>query len=146
MPLVEIKLNTKTAQIPEYKTDGAAGVDLRADILETLFLPPGQISIVPTGISIAMPKGVEAQIRSRSGLAAKNSVVVLNSPGTIDSDYRGDISVILINHGKEPFWIEPGMRIAQMVFAPVHAVKFYQVNELPKTQRGDGKFGSTGIK
>lgn len=124
-------------------TAGAAGYDLCAS--EAVTIKAGEFGKVPTGVRIAMPKGMEAQIRPRSGLAAKHGVTVLNAPGTIDSDYRGEICVILINHGKNDFVIEPGMRIAQMVFAHVTQVDFEQVDELDKTARGDGGFGSTGM-
>ena len=133
--------------LPAYETRGSAGLDLRAAIPEneTLFVNPGAIVIVPTGVTVALPAGLELQVRPRSGLAAKNGVTVLNSPGTVDSDYRGEIKVILINHGSDPFAVNRGDRIAQAVFAPYVRVRFDVVAELDKTERGTGGFGSTGI-
>lgn len=133
-----------TIELPRYETDLAAGADLRAAISETLVLKPQGSMIIPTGIAIALPKGYEAQIRPRSGLAAKNLVTVLNSPGTIDADYRGEIKVILINHGSESFEISPAMRIAQIVIAPVIQVQWDLVSNLSLTKRGIDGFGSTG--
>jgi dUTP pyrophosphatase len=132
--------------LPRYETDGAAGMDLVAAIAadEPIVLAPGVRVLVPTGLAIALPQGFEAQVRPRSGLAAKNGVTVLNSPGTIDSDYRGEIKVILINHGDEPFTITRGTRIAQMVVAPVTRGVFSEVANLDETVRGAGGFGSTG--
>lgn len=133
--------------LPAYETRGSAGLDLRAAIPqnETIFVNPGSVVIVPTGVTVALPTGLELQVRPRSGLAAKNGVTVLNSPGTVDSDYRGEIKVILINHGGEPFSINRGDRIAQAVFAPYVRVRFNVVAELDQTERGVGGFGSTGI-
>ena len=110
-----------------------------------MVLAPGSHAIIPTGFAIALPPGYEAQVRPRSGLAAKNGVTVLNSPGTIDADYRGEVGVILINHGKEPFTVTRGMRIAQLVVAPVSTVHWHETDELPTTERGAGGFGSTGV-
>ncbi len=132
------------SKLPEMATAGSAGYDLCAS--KAVTIKAGEFEKVPTGIRIAMPMGMEAQIRPRSGLAAKHGVTVLNAPGTIDSDYRGEICVILINHGKNDFVIEPGMRIAQMVFAHVTQVAFEQVEVLDDTARGAGGFGSTGVK
>ncbi|MCM1320780.1 MAG: dUTP diphosphatase [Bacteroides sp.] len=132
--------------LPEYKTKGAAGADLCAAVSEPLPVQPGEIAVVPTGIFLEIPEGFEAQIRSRSGLAAKYGIACLNAPGTIDSDYRGEIKVILINHGKEPFMIRNGDRIAQIIIAPVVQAKFLLSDALKKTERGDGGFGSTGIR
>ncbi len=130
--------------LPYYATLGAAGMDLMAAIAEPVVMNPGKRAIVPTGLSIGLPEGYEAQVRPRSGLAAKHGVTVLNSPGTIDSDYRGEIGVILINLGDEPFTVEPGMRIAQMVIAS-HAMASWNVlSTLTETIRGVGGFGSTG--
>ena len=131
---------------PAYETAHAAGMDLRAAIQESapLVVGPGDIQIVPTGLAMAVPEGYEAQIRPRSGLAAKHGITVLNSPGTIDSDYRGEIKVILINHGRVPFEIRRGDRIAQMVIAPVIQADLVIVDELPGSIRGEGGFGSTG--
>lgn len=132
--------------LPQYETEGAAGLDLQAAIApdEELVLAPGNRDLIPTGLAIALPPGYEAQIRPRSGLAAKNGVTALNSPGTIDCDYRGEVKVILINHGDEPLVITRGMRIAQMLIAPVTRALFEECETLPETQRGAGGFGSTG--
>lgn len=134
--------------LPRYETSGAAGMDLIAALAEgeTMVLAPGERAMVPTGLAIALPDGFEAQVRPRSGLAAKNGVTVLNSPGTIDYDYRGEVKVILINHGREAFTIERGTRIAQMVVAPVTQAVFREVETLDETARGAGGFGSTGTK
>jgi dUTP pyrophosphatase len=130
--------------LPAYASIRAAGLDLLAAVNEPLTLPPGRRAQVPTGIAIAIPEGFEAQVRPRSGLAARHGVTVLNSPGTIDADYRGEIAVLLINFGEEPFRIERGMRIAQLVVAPVTRVRWRQTAELPASERAAGGFGSTG--
>lgn len=130
--------------IPEYKTKGAAGADLCAWIERPVSLEVGKSMIVPTGLYVEIPEGFEIQIRPRSGLAAKNGITVLNTPGTIDCDYRGEIGVILINHGTQPFNIAKGDRIAQMVVAPVVRAEFVAADELDVTERGAGGFGSTG--
>ena len=132
--------------LPRQQSAGAAGVDLLAALgmSETVTMAPGTRAIVPCGFSMALPTGYEAQVRPRSGLAAKHGVTVLNTPGTIDADYRGEIKVILINHGAEPFAIKRGDRIAQMVVAPVSTVSFSEVESLDATERGSGGFGSTG--
>ena len=132
--------------LPAYQSAHAAGLDLLAAVRENapLVLAPGKHAMVPTGLAIALPDGFEAQLRPRSGLAAKHGVTVLNSPGTIDADYRGEIQVILINHGAEPFTIKRGERIAQMVIAPVVQAALVDVDELSATDRGTGGFGSTG--
>lgn len=130
--------------IPLYASDSAAGADLKADISETLYLNPGESTLIKTGICLEIPEGFEVQIRPRSGLAFKNQITVLNTPGTIDADYRGEIGVILINHGKNPFKIEPKMRIAQMVLTKFYQAKFVQRKELSATKRGEGGFGHTG--
>ena len=132
--------------LPAYQTAEAAGLDLLAAVPEgaPMTLAPGQYALVPTGLAIALPPGHEAQVRPRSGLAAKHGVTVLNSPGTIDADYRGEIKVILINHGTTPFVISRGERIAQMVIAPVLQAQLVQVTALSSTDRGSGGFGSTG--
>lgn len=132
--------------LPAYATEQSAGMDLCAAIDKEITLQPGEHGMVATGLAIALPPGFEAQVRPRSGLAAKNGVTVLNSPGTIDADYRGEIKAILINHGKTPFTIEPGMRIAQMVIARHATVHWQEMAELPETARGSGGFGSTGTK
>jgi len=130
--------------LPRYMTDHAAGMDLVAAVQGDLVLPPGQRALVPTGIAIALPQGFEAQIRPRSGLALKHGVTLVNTPGTIDADYRGEIRVILINHGTEPFVVRRGDRIAQMIVAPVCRVRWDLQPGLPATERGDGGFGHTG--
>jgi len=132
--------------LPEYHSADAAGLDLLAAVPEDspLILSPGQRALVPTGLTIALPSGYEAQVRPRSGLASKHGVTVLNSPGTVDADYRGEIGVLLINHGGVPFPIRRGERIAQMVIAPVVRVEFAPAAELSATKRGGGGFGSTG--
>ena len=121
-------------------------MDLGANIDGNLIIEPGKTVIIPTGLALSIPKGYEAQIRPRSGLAAKNKISVLNTPGTIDADYRGEIKVILINLGSEPFKIEKGLRIAQMVICPIVKAQLEEVDDLNETERGDGGFGSTGIK
>ena len=130
--------------LPAYETAQSAGMDLAAAIDAPLSLAPGERAMVPTGLAIALPAGFEAQVRPRSGLAAKNGVTVLNTPGTVDADYRGEVKVILINLGQETFKIERGMRIAQMVIAPVTQARFAEVDSLTETARGAGGFGSTG--
>jgi dUTP pyrophosphatase len=130
--------------LPAYETAQSAGMDLAAAIKEPITLAPGSRVMVPTGLAIALPDGYEAQVRPRSGLAARNGVTVLNTPGTIDADYRGEVKVILINLGDETFEIERGMRIAQMVVSPVTQAAFSEAAELPETARGTGGFGSTG--
>ena len=132
--------------LPAYQTPDAAGLDLLAAIPDDqpLILSPGQRVLVPTGLMIALPAGFEAQVRPRSGLAARHGVTVLNAPGTIDADYRGEIAVLLINHGEAPFSIRRGERIAQMVVAPVSQVELVETEALPATSRGAGGFGSTG--
>jgi len=131
--------------LPAYETAHAAGLDLPAAVEADLVLLPGAKALVPTGLTIALPEDYEAQVRPRSGLAAKHAVTVLNSPGTIDADYRGEIKVILINHGPDPFTITRGMRIAQMVVAPVVRAQWIDCEDLPETARGEGGFGSTGL-
>ena len=137
------KLNSKV-QLPKYKTDGSSGIDLMAFLESPINLKPQESELIPTGISIAIPKDTEIQIRPRSGLAAKSNISVLNTPGTIDSDYRGEIKIILFNHGKEDFVINNNDRIAQMVLMPIVKAEFAEVDNLPKTLRGSGGFGSTG--
>lgn len=132
--------------LPAYATADSAGLDLMAAVEAPLRLEPGSRALVPTGLAIALPRGFEAQVRPRSGLAAKNGVTVLNSPGTVDADYRGEIKVILINHGAEPFSVERGLRIAQMVVAPVTRIAWDEQTALDETARGFGGFGSTGVE
>ncbi len=130
--------------IPAPATGASAGADLLAAVAETVVLAPGASALIPTGVAIQLPSGFEAQVRPRSGLAAKHGVTILNSPGTIDADYRGEIAVILINHGKVPFDVTRGMRIAQMVIAPVFRAQWREVDGLDDSERGAGGFGSTG--
>jgi dUTP pyrophosphatase len=132
----------KTVPLPAQASAGAAGYDICSST--ALVLPPGEYAKVPTGLKLAIPEGFEAQVRPRSGLAAKHGVTVLNAPGTIDSDYRGEVCVLLVNHGKAPLSIEKGMRIAQLVFSRVQIVDFVNVSSLSETDRGQGGFGSTG--
>jgi dUTP pyrophosphatase len=133
-----------TNPLPCYMTLHSAGMDLYAELAEDLILMPGMRALVPTGIAIALPEGYEAQIRPRSGLALKHGIALVNAPGTIDADYRGEIGVIVINHGGVPFTIKNGERIAQMVFAPFHRALLEEVDELNGTARGEGGFGHTG--
>ncbi len=142
---IEIQLNPG-ASSPTYGTSGSAGADVRAHLSSEIHLPPGESALIPTGISMAIPDGYEIQVRPRSGLALKHSVTVLNTPGTIDSDYRGEIKVILINHGKTPFVVEPNMRVAQLVVAKVTQAEFTHTEALATTARGSGGFGHTGTK
>ena len=137
------KLNPKV-ELPKYKTEGSSGMDLMALIEKPITIKPQNSALIPTGLSIAIPEDTEVQIRPRSGLAAKNNISVLNTPGTIDSDYRGEIKIILFNHGKEEFTVNNNDRIAQMILMPVLKADFEEVEELPKTIRGSGGFGSTG--
>lgn len=143
--LVKVLGHAVGLQLPQYQTSGSAGMDLVAAVDEDLKISQGEVQLIPTGIAIAMPSGFEAEIRSRSGLAFKNQVVVLNSPGTIDSDYRGEIKIILMNFGKEPFVVKRGMRVAQMVISRYETANIKLVEELPDSVRNDGGFGSTGI-
>lgn len=129
---------------PSYQSDGAAGLDLHAALQASRTLEPGERMLVPTGYAVALPEGHEGQVRPRSGLALHHGVTVVNTPGTVDEDYRGEIGVVLINHGAEPFEIEPGMRIAQLVVTPVARVAVEVVDELDETDRGAGGYGSTG--
>ena len=137
------KLNPK-AELPKYKTEGSSGMDLMALIENPITIKSQNSALIPTGLSIAIPEDMEVQIRPRSGLAAKSNISVLNTPVTIDSDYRGEIKIILFNHGKEEFTVNNNDRIAQMVLMPVLKAEFKEVEELPKTVRGSGGFGSTG--
>ena len=144
MTKILIKRFSKEIPLPKYETSGSSGMDLAANLKSEISIESGKTAIIPTGISLSIPKGFEIQIRPRSGLAAKNRVSVLNTPGTIDADYRGEIKVILINLGSETFIVEKGLRIAQMVVCPVVKAKFEEVTELNETKRGQGGFGSTG--
>jgi len=135
---------TDDLPLPAYETEHAAGMDLRAAVREPVTLVPGERAMIPTGIRIALPSGYEAQVRPRSGLAWKHGVTMLNSPGTIDADYRGEIRVIAVNLGREPYTIQRGDRIAQLIVAPVARAEWECVDVLPPTLRGDGGFGHTG--
>ena len=146
MVKILIKKTNKKVITPKYKTDGSSGVDLSAFLKKKVVIKPNSSELIPTGLQVAIPEELEIQIRPRSGLAAKESIGVLNSPGTIDSDYRGELKIILFNHGKEDFIINNGDRIAQMVLVPILKMEFEEVNSLPDTVRGQGGFGSTGKK
>jgi len=142
--MLRIQRLSPLVQLPQYQTAHAAGMDLHAAIEQPLVIPPGEIRLIPCGFAMAVPVGFEAQVRPRSGLASKYGISMPNAPGTIDADYRGEVKVPLINLGKEPFTVEPNMRIAQMVIAPVVRCELHEVAELDATQRGQGGFGSTG--
>ncbi len=138
-------INRSHHPLPAYETHGSAGMDVRASLNESITLLPGHRAMIPTGLHIELPQGYECQIRPRSGLAARNGITVLNSPGTVDSDFRGEIKVILINLGDKPFVITDGERICQMVVANYTKVEWDAVTEIDKTERGDGGFGHTGL-
>ena len=144
MVKILIKKTNKEVTTPKYKTDGSSGVDLSAFLEKKVVIKPNSSELIPTGLQVAIPEELEIQIRPRSGLAAKENIGVLNSPGTIDSDYRGELKIILFNHGKEDFIINNGDRIAQMVLVPIIKMEFEEVDSLPDTVRGQGGFGSTG--
>ncbi len=146
MTEILIKRLSEDVTLPKYETDGSSGLDLAANINKKIEIKPGKSEIIPTGLSVSIPKNFEIQIRPRSGLAAKNQISVLNTPGTIDSDYRGEIKVILINLGNKNFVIEKGSRIAQMVLCPIIKAELKEVETLELTKRGSGGFGSTGSK
>ena len=137
------KLDSKV-KLPEYKTSGSSGMDLMAYVKSPIKIAPNTVELIPTGLSIAIPEDLEIQIRPRSGLAAKSSIGVLNTPGTIDSDYRGELKIILFNHGNKDFIINNNDRVAQMVLTPVLKMELEEVEQLPETLRGSGGFGSTG--
>lgn len=139
-------INSSGNPLPAYETEGSAGMDLRAALDEPVVLTPLQRAMIPTGLRIALPQGYECQIRPRSGLAAKHGITVLNSPGTIDADYRGEIKVILVNLSNEPFTINPGERVCQMVISRYSRAEWVQVETLDETERGSGGFGHTGVK
>ena len=141
-----IKRLSKNVSLPKYETNGSSGMDLAANISSNINIEPKQTAIIPTGIALSIPRDFEIQIRPRSGLAAKHKISVLNTPGTIDADYRGEIKVILINLGIDTFIVEKGLRIAQMVLCPIDRADLEEVDDLNKTQRGKGGFGSTGTK
>mgnify|MGYP001974771842 FL=1 len=144
MVKVLVKKLDPNVELPKYKTEGSSGLDLMAFIDNPIKISPNTSALIPTGISVAISNDLEIQIRPRSGLAAKSSVTVLNTPGTIDSDYRGEIKIILFNHGKEDFIIKNKDRVAQMILVPIIKIEFEEVDELPNTIRGSGGFGSTG--
>ena len=146
MTKILIKRLSNNIPLPKYETEGSSGMDLTANVNRVIEILPGKSEIIPTGIALSIPKNYEIQIRPRSGLAAKNQISVLNTPGTIDEDYRGEIKVILINLGEKKFKIEKGLRIAQMVLCPVIKAELDEVDELDETKRGSGGFGSNGIK
>ena len=146
MTKILIKRLSKEVSLPKYETSGSSGMDLAANIDANINIDPGKTAIIPTGLALSIPKGFEVQIRPRSGLAAKQKISVLNTPGTIDADYRGEIKVILINLGQEPFKVEKGLRIAQMVVCPIVQAQLKEVDDLNETERGKGGFGSTGTK
>ena len=146
MTKILIKRLSKEVSLPKYETSGSSGMDLAAYIDSNINIDPGQTAIIPTGLALSIPKGFEVQIRPRSGLAAKQKISVLNTPDTIDSDYRGEIKVILINLGSEPFKVEKGLRIAQMIVCPIVQAQLKEVDDLSETDRGKGGFDSTGTK
>jgi dUTP pyrophosphatase len=146
MTEILIKRLSKNIPLPKYETDGSSGMDLSANIEKEIQIAPGKSSIIPTGLAVSIPKNFEIQIRPRSGLAAKNQISVLNTPGTIDADYRGELKVILVNLGQNIFKIQKGLRIAQMVLCPVIKATLKEVDTLEETKRGTSGFGSTGTK
>ncbi len=146
MTEILIKRLAKEVILPKYETDGSSGLDLPAYINNSIEIKPGKCEVIPTGLAVEIPKNFEIQIRPRSGLAAKNQISVLNTPGTIDADYRGEIKVILINLSDKSFIVEKGLRIAQMVLCPVVKAKIKEVESIGDTKRGSGGFGSTGVK
>ena len=146
MTKILIKRLSKNIPLPKYETEGSSGMDLAANVGQLVEIQPGKSAIIPTGLAVSIPKNYEIQIRPRSGLAAKNGISVLNTPGTIDADYRGELKVILINLSEKIFKVEKGLRIAQMVLCPVTKAVLKEVDELEKTERGSDGFGSTGIK
>ena len=146
MVKILIKRLSSKVTMPQYKTIGSSGMDIAAFLNNEILIKPSEKKIIPTGVKLKIPKGYEVQIRPRSGLAANNDITVLNTPGTIDSDYRGEIKVILFNHGKNIFKVENGLRIAQMVLCPVIEAKLSEVEIIDETERGEGGFGSTGTK
>ena len=146
MTKILIKRLSKEVSLPKYETNGSSGMDLAADVDANINIDPGKTAIIPTGLALSIPKGFEVQIRPRSGLAAKQKISVLNTPGTIDADYRGEIKVILINLGQETFIVEKGLRIAQMVVCPIVQAQLKEVDDLSETERGKGGFGSSGTK
>ena len=146
MTKILIKRLSNNIPLPKYETEGSSGMDLSANVEKVVEIQPGKSVIIPTGIALSIPKNYEIQIRPRSGLAAKSQISILNTPGTIDADYRGELKVILVNLGEKIFKVEKGLRIAQMVLCPVIKAVLKEVNELEETERGSGGFGSTGSK
>jgi len=146
MTEILIKRLSKNISLPKYETDGSSGMDLAANLNNNVEIKPGDTAIIPTGLALSIPKNFEVQIRPRSGLAAKKQISVLNTPGTIDADYRGELKVILINLSRDTFVVEKGLRIAQMVLCPVIKATLKEVDKLENTPRGSGGLGSTGIK
>lgn len=144
IPTLEVQKLHPDAFVPSYQSNGAAGLDLHARLDNAITIAPGDIGLISTGIAIALPPGHEGQVRPRSGLASRHGITLPNAPGTIDEDYRGEVKVPLINHGREPFTVEPGMRVAQMVVAPVARCTIVELDVLSVTARGEGGFGSTG--
>jgi dUTP pyrophosphatase len=143
-PALRVRRLSERVELPRYATHGSAGLDLAAAVEGPLVLQPGERALVPTGLAIALPPGHEGQVRPRSGLAVRHGVTVLNAPGTVDEDYRGEVKVALINLGREPFVVEPGMRVAQLIVAPVTRVEIEDSPDLDETARGVGGFGHTG--
>jgi dUTP pyrophosphatase len=144
--MIQVKVKNQSGlPLPEYQTKGSAGLDLKANLDAAVSIKPGKYELIPTGLYIEIPEGNEAQIRPRSGLALKHGITVLNSPGTIDSDYRGEVKVLLINHGAEDFKVENGDRIAQMIFAKVEQCQWIESQDLSDTERGKGGYGHTGV-
>ena len=138
--------NNGDLPLPNYESEGSAGMDLRAAVKEPVLLKPGEIALIPTGLAVSVPRGYEAQIRPRSGLALKHGIGIVNSPGTIDSDYRGEIGLIMINWGQRPFAIRRGDRIAQMLISRVYRAEIIEVDDLESTRRGEGGFGHSGVE
>jgi len=135
----------KDMPLPEYETEGASGMDLRAAVTVKVVLNPGEVRLIPTGVQVSIPRGYEAQIRPRSGLALKHGIGMVNAPGTIDSDYRGEIGLVMINWGPEPFVIQRGDRVAQMVISKVYRAEFFETDDLASTKRGEKGFGHSGV-
>ena len=146
MTEILIKRLSKNIPLPKYETDGSSGLDIAANVKENILIRPGKSEIIPTGLAVSIPKNFEIQIRPRSGLAAKNQISILNTPGTIDADYRGELKVILINLGNKSFLVEKGLRIAQIVLCPIIKANIKEVDTLDDTKRGSRGFGSTGVK
>tara|TARA_X000000950_G_scaffold233834_1_gene283526 strand:- start:405 stop:845 length:441 start_codon:yes stop_codon:yes gene_type:complete len=146
MTEILIKRLSKSIPLPKYETNGSSGLDIAANVKGNILIKPGKSEIIPTGLAVSIPKNFEIQIRPRSGLAAKNQISILNTPGTIDADYRGELKVILINLGSKSFVVEKGLRIAQIVLCPIVKATIKEVETLDNTKRGSGGFGSTGVR